>query len=289
MPRMLRVDRSLRRVEEKKHTRRFFWLAAVYSPLRNCLESFAATSSCAQKTIHARSKMRSALVVAAGLLSGADALLPLSGYLRKPVQYSAGSLDEVRKQNMRMQDSGLELETDDSPPPDPPKFDPKTMPGVTGPLGYFDPLGFCAEASEGKVRFYREVELKHGRVAMLASLGFLVGESFHPLWGGEVDVPSYIAFQETPLQPFWPAVVFIIAVPEVFSVFTFESPVGGEQWAIRADHEAGDFQFDPLGLKPEGAAELLEMQNKELNNGRLAMIAAAGMIGQELATGNKLF
>ena len=233
--------------------------------------------------------MRSALVVAAGLLSGADALLPLSGYLRKPVQYSAGSLDEVRKQNMRMQDSGLELETDDSPPPDPPKFDPKTMPGVTGPLGYFDPLGFCAEASEGKVRFYREVELKHGRVAMLASLGFLVGESFHPLWGGEVDVPSYIAFQETPLQPFWPAVVFIIAVPEVFSVFTFESPVGGEQWAIRADHEAGDFQFDPLGLKPEGAAELLEMQNKELNNGRLAMIAAAGMIGQELATGNKLF
>jgi hypothetical protein len=31
------------------------------------------------------------------------------------------------------------------------------------------------------------------------------------------------------------------------------------------------------------------MQNKELNNGRLAMIAAAGMIVQELATGEKLF
>ena len=26
------------------------------------------------------------------------------------------------------------------------------------------------------MKFYREVELKHGRVAMLASLGFLVGE-----------------------------------------------------------------------------------------------------------------
>jgi len=31
------------------------------------------------------------------------------------------------------------------------------------------------------------------------------------------------------------------------------------------------------------------MQNKELNNGRLAMLAAAGMIAQELATGKKLF
>ena len=235
--------------------------------------------------------MRASLVVGATMLSGASALLPLSGYLRKPV--SAASLDEVRKQNMRMQDSGLELEMDDSddssPPPDPPKFDPKTMPGVTGPLGFFDPIGFSADASEGKVRFYREVELKHGRVAMLASLGFLVGENFHPLWGGEVDVPSYIAFQETPLQPFWPAVVALIAVPEIYSVFTFESPVGGERWAIRADHEAGDFKFDPLGLKPQNPADLLAMQNKEINNGRLAMIAAAGMIGQELATGNKLF
>ena len=31
------------------------------------------------------------------------------------------------------------------------------------------------------------------------------------------------------------------------------------------------------------------MQTKELNNGRLAMIAVAGMVGQELATGGKLF
>merc|ERR1712187_162585 len=96
------------------------------------------------------------------------------------------------------------------------------------------------DASEGKIRFYREVELKHGRVAMLASLGFLVGEQFHPLWGGNIDVPSYIAFQETPLQSFWPAVVFTIAIAEVFSVFSFQSPFGGETWTIRTDHEAGD-------------------------------------------------
>ena len=56
-------------------------------------------------------------------------------------------------------------------------IDAKTMPGVSGPLGFFDPLGFTEGASEGKIKFYREVEIKHGRVAMLACLGFVVAES----------------------------------------------------------------------------------------------------------------
>jgi hypothetical protein len=167
----------------------------------------------------------------------------------------------------------------------------KSLPGVTAPLAFFDPAGFCSadDITEGKIKFYREVELKHGRVGMLASLGFLVGENFHPLFGGNIDVPAYIAFQETPLQTFWPAVVVAIAIPEVFSVFSFNSPFGGQPWSIRSDYESGDLGFDPLGLKPTNPAELKEMQTKELNNGRLAMIAAAGMIMQELATGNKLF
>jgi len=167
----------------------------------------------------------------------------------------------------------------------------QSLPGVTGPLGFFDPLGFCSadDITEGKIKFYREVELKHGRVGMLAALGFLVGENFHPLFGGNIDVPSYLAFQETPLQTFWPAVVAAIAIPEVFSVFSFNSPFGGQPWSIRSDYASGDLGFDPLGMKPTDPAELAEMQTKELNNGRLAMIAAAGMIMQELATGNKLF
>jgi hypothetical protein len=167
----------------------------------------------------------------------------------------------------------------------------KNMAGVTEPLGYFDPIGFCSRPSltEGKICFYREVELKHGRVAMLASLGFLVGEQFHPLFGGDIDVPSYMAFQQTPLQNFWPAVVAAIAIPEVFSVFSFNSPLGGQPWSMRTDRVPGDLGFDPLGLKPTDPKEFKDMQTKELNNGRLAMIAAAGMVAQELATGQKLF
>merc|ERR1711981_1139407 len=77
---------------------------------------------------------------------------------------------------------------------DAPKFNgveyAKSLPGVTGPLGSFDPLGFCSadDITEGKIKFYREVELKHGRVGMLAALGFVVGENFHPLFGGDIDV-----------------------------------------------------------------------------------------------------
>merc|ERR1712094_129719 len=177
-------------------------------------------------------------------------------------------------------------------------FDPtefaKTLPGITEPLGFFDPLGFCSgltekPASEGKVRFYREVELKHCRVAMLAALGFPLAEQFHPLFGGDIDTPSFAAFQQTPLQTFWPAVVFAIAIPEIFSVFTFQTPVGNEPWTIRTDHAAGDLNFDPLGLKPTDPKEFAEMQTKELNNGRLAMIAIAGMVMQEGVTGSKLF
>merc|ERR1719213_306504 len=152
-----------------------------------------------------------------------------------------------------------------------PAFEPvafaKSLAGIAGPLGFFDPAGFCAgDVSEGKVRFIREAELKHGRVAMLAAVGFLVAEPFHPLFGGGIDVPSYVAFQQTPLQTFWPAVLFAIAIPEIFSVFSFQSP-DKEQWAIKTSHTPGDLNFDPLGLKPTDSKELMEMQTKELNNG----------------------
>lgn len=174
-------------------------------------------------------------------------------------------------------------------------FDVRELAGVTEPLGFWDPLGFSEGKPDGRIRFYREVELKHGRISMLAALGFLVGEQYHPLFGGGVDSPAYRAFQETPLQTFWPFVVSAIAIPEIYSVYTFEDPATskslakGEQWLIRDDHEPGDFDFDPLGLKPESPEELKEMQTKELNNGRLAMIGIAGMIVQELVSGEKLF
>merc|ERR1719327_1959276 len=109
----------------------------------------------------------------------------------------------------------------------------RDMAGVTAPMGFFDPLGFSTDIPEGKLLFYREVELKHGRLGMLAALGILVGEQFHPLFGGGIDLPAYITFQFTPLQTFWPAVVAAIAIPETFSVFTFEPPERDMPWTLK--------------------------------------------------------
>jgi hypothetical protein len=123
---------------------------------------------------------------------------------------------------------------------------PGNLPAIF-PNQFFDPLRFCADIPEGKLCFYREVELKHGRVGMLASLGFLVGESFHPLFGGNIDVPSYLAFQQTPLQQFWPAVVAAIAIPEISQLFEFDNQ-GANPWEMKlkignTDREIGSLTY----------------------------------------------
>merc|ERR1712187_1016523 len=145
----------------------------------------------------------------------------------------------------------------------------KDMVGVTAPLGFFDPVGFSTDAAPGNLLFFLEVELKHGRIGMLAALGILVGEQFHPMFGGNIDVPSYIAFQKTPLVNFWQAVVAAIAVPEIFSIFTFDSPFRrfpDTAFSMKTDREPGDLGFDPLGMKPKSPKALKEMQTKEINN-----------------------
>ena len=57
----------------------------------------------------------------------------------------------------------------------------KTLPGITAPIGFFDPLGLTPESKED-VLVWREAEVMHGRVAMMATVGFVVQESFHPLF-----------------------------------------------------------------------------------------------------------
>ena len=57
--------------------------------------------------------------------------------------------------------------------------DAKTLPGISEPFpNIFDPLNFLSNATSiQEVRRWRESEITHGRVAMLASLGWLVGEA----------------------------------------------------------------------------------------------------------------
>lgn len=56
---------------------------------------------------------------------------------------------------------------------------------LVGDVG-FDPLGFTGKYD---IRWLREAELKHGRVAMLASLGCLVQEFIHLPFEATVSFP----------------------------------------------------------------------------------------------------
>ena len=51
---------------------------------------------------------------------------------------------------------------------------------------------------------------------------------------------------------------------------------------LRENYYPGDVGFDPLGLKPTNGKDFANMQTKELQNGRLAMIGWSGMCAQEL-------
>jgi hypothetical protein len=70
-----------------------------------------------------------------------------------------------------------------------PTFEDK--PGALPPLGYWDPLGLAT--SEEIFDQYRAVELKHGRVAMLAVIGKEVKKEFFEVYFREF-------FCETPLN-----------------------------------------------------------------------------------------
>ena len=179
------------------------------------------------------------------------------------------------------------------------------LPGAIAPVGEFDPIGFSRNVDELEMNRLREAELTHGRVGMLAAAGFLVQESFHPLFSGDGGP----AIQQIPALPvpLWFGMTLAIGIAESIRVQKgFANPYDGEldkagtpQTAfpnegttfqrLRASYVPGDLGFDPLGLKPESPAELKEMQTKELNNGRLAMIGIAGMVVQELVSGQKLF
>ena len=161
------------------------------------------------------------------------------------------------------------------------------LPGAVAPLGFFDPLGFTKDMELLGVKRFREAEIMHGRVAMMATLGYIIGESTPTITYG-MNVHHTIANNQLPeiagtvIFPFWLA----INISEALRANTgWVEPGLGPLFTLRESYYPGDIKFDPFGLKPTDAKEFANMQTKELNNGRLAMFAAAGMCAQELVNG----
>ena len=62
--------------------------------------------------------------------------------------------------------------------------------GATAPLGFFDPLGLVADGDQEKFDRLRYVEIKHGRISMLAVVGYLFTEA-------GVRLPGLISYDGT--------------------------------------------------------------------------------------------
>jgi len=168
----------------------------------------------------------------------------------------------------------------------PPQTFIKEQPGISKPLEFFDPLGFSNGKTPIEFKKIQEAELKHGRVAMLASVGLLVQQVFHPLLGLNTPIGNSIYhFQIASAQYPWllPGILSAIGFTEIQTIKRGWGSISKkEQIAnLKEDYIPGDLGLDPLQLlnTPD---KFKDMRTKELNNGRLAMIATVIIILQQL-------
>merc|ERR1719281_1508049 len=120
------------------------------------------------------------------------------------------------------------------------------LPGGDNILGNFDPAGFLNGKDKLEVYRLREAELTHGRVSMLASLGFIVQENFHPLFATEGGP----AIDQIPQLPVWLWVVMTagIGAAEAYRINIAFRELDGEkpkaETALRPGYVPGQIGFD---------------------------------------------
>mmetsp|Transcript_46557 Transcript_46557/g.72862 ORF Transcript_46557/g.72862 Transcript_46557/m.72862 type:complete len:256 (-) Transcript_46557:62-829(-) len=165
----------------------------------------------------------------------------------------------------------------------PPMLD-GTMAGDVG----FDPLWVSSMLPEaGWLKFLREAELKHGRVAMLAAAGAIAQDLFQfPGVTSVIGNAKMTGIHDKFLSMEGPGqkvatmhqLLLWLGLFEIFSAAAIIQMFKGE-----TSREPGDFGFDPLGMGKGAGAESMKL--KEVKNGRLAMIGIGGMVHHYLLTG----
>merc|ERR1719163_2169577 len=189
-----------------------------------------------------------------------------------PAVHMARSMSAIRMQEA----ADIALESPPAPPPLP-KI--KTMMVGDGTLAgdmNFDPL-MIADNSE-KLAWYREAEIKHARLAMLAAFGWPVSEvlNFGKLLTNDGRAPSLLNGGLGEVNGvYWGAVVALAVY--------WESKGLDKQYGKQSDYLPGMLGFDPLG------ADSPAMRNAEITNGRVAMVAITAFALEEALTKAPIF
>jgi hypothetical protein len=128
--------------------------------------------------------------------------------------------------------------------------------GVIDPTGFFDPLGLSTNIDQDTFDQYRTAELKHGRVAQLAVIGYVVPEFYR--WDFDIspgipsaDVPNGVAALDVIPALGWAQIIFLIGAVDY--------------WGVLGDFEVGKPKLE--------FAEIEKRQLNELQHGRIAMLA----------------
>jgi hypothetical protein len=202
------------------------------------------------------------------------------------------SIEAFAPPNVRSTTSSLFMqEKSDALPFDkrPDSFD--FLPELAGDRG-FDPAGFTNTlpkqwligGEERSIKWYREAEIVHSRVAMLAVIGNLFPAIYHFPGNGYLPEDTfsalnpYTALTQVPGAGLWQ-----------ISLIIFGIELQRTKRIIRGDKEPGDLGLGQTGFNPFGfdytEEEYFEKQEQEIKHGRLAMFGALGMLLQAKVTG----
>lgn len=155
---------------------------------------------------------------------------------------------------------------------------------MAGDVG-FDPLGFAK--SKEDLMNYREAEIKHGRLAMLAAAGWPLSEVFDKKIAGVLDLPAVVDSADRAPSLFngglgkvspvyWVACLAAAAAIDVYGISKSKSG--------NPEYFPGNLGFDPLGLYPKDEEGQMRMQLAEIKHGRLGMIAITAFAVQEFVS-----
>jgi len=132
----------------------------------------------------------------------------------------------------------------------------------------YDPLGLSKTYD---VNWLREAELKHGRVCMLAFLGWVSNDAGLKFPGEAFQGVSSLSAHDAMVKSghMWGLLSFV-GLCELIHMSVVVPKLDGD-WE---DWQPGNYGLDPLGLDTPSRREA------ELKNGRLAMLAFSGLVTQ---------
>ncbi|CAK0865687.1 unnamed protein product [Prorocentrum cordatum] len=158
---------------------------------------------------------------------------------------------------------------------------PQNLAGYVGEEQEFDPLGF---SDTFDMKWLRESELKHGRVCMLATVGFAAQQ--YATFPGMAPTENALNAVYTETN----GLITLIFLAGYIESQTYNGKVTMlDMFEGAEDKVPGDFNFGSGFLKGKTDKEVYDMKLKELNNGRLAMLAFGGMVHHNLVVNGPLF